>query len=174
MKKSAVMAVFLSLTLSVPSMATPQQRARIAGELQVTSDTLGAVVLGEKIQLMMRDGSYLKAKVLRASKTEIYVRIEKSTPAGRFPQSETSLQTAEIGAVYVRKSGSAAAAVALGVAGGILGIWGSGYAAQDARSAAAFMAAVVAGGAGGATGGAMLGRELARKTVTISVIPRSK
>lgn len=174
MKKEVALGVLLSLILPLPSMALPPQQLPIAGELQVTSDTLGAIVFGEKIQLMMRDGSYYQGKVLRASQEEICLRVEKSTAPGRSPKSEASLQTADIAAVHIRKSGSAAAAVALGVAGGILGSYGAGYAAQDVRSATGFIVILMAGGAGGATGGAMLGREAAKKTITITVIPQSK
>jgi hypothetical protein len=145
----------------------------IENSSEIDSESLGAMILGKNIKLMMRDASYLEGKVLRAGRQEILVHVKKSEIRGsavKIHNNEALLCTSDIGAVYIRKSGSVAAPVALGVIGGVLGVMGSVYALQDMRSEAAAWTILIGLTAGGATGGALLGREAAKKTVTVDVI----
>jgi hypothetical protein len=151
------------------SIATPAP----ASNLEIDSKSLGAMILGKKVKLMMRDASYLEGKVVRAGPKEILIHVKKSEIQGsaiKIHNSQVLLRTSDIGAVYLSKSGSVAAPVALGVIGGILGVAGSVFALEDTRNATAAWITLTVITAGGATGGALLGREVVRKTVTVNVI----
>jgi hypothetical protein len=76
--------------------------------------------------------------------------------------------------VYLRKSGSIAGPVALGVVGGFLGAAASAYLIQDAESSMGPFTVFIGGTVGGAAGGALLGREIVKKTVTIAVTHSSR
>jgi hypothetical protein len=168
MKKSLVFGLFLSLTLAVPTMAG-QQKPLPVGDLEVSADSLGAIVLGQSIEFMMRDGTYISGKVIRSNREEIAVDVKKSEPKGRVRGAIAVIPTADISIVYMKKSGTVAAPIALGIAGGVLGFIGGFYVGYRMDSEA--MAGILSLGsaAGGATGGAMLGRQAVRKTVTIAV-----
>jgi hypothetical protein len=168
MKKNIVLGLFLSLILAVPTMAG-QQKPLPVGDLEVSADSLGPVVLGQSIEFMLRDGTYVSGKVIRANREEIAVDVKKSEPKARVHGANAIIPTTDISVVYMKKSGSVAAPVALGIVGGVLGLIGGAYVgyAMDSGPIAAIGAIGVA--AGGATGGAMLGRAAVRKTLTIAV-----
>jgi hypothetical protein len=176
MMKRIVLVCGLWLSISLPAWADPRIHPSVS-DLQADPESIGAIILGKKIKLMMRDGSYLEGKVLRAGPQEIGMRVKNSELKGASivvqKGKETALKTSEIGMVYFRKSGSVAGPVALGVIGGILGGTVSAYVLQDEESAATGLTIFIAGAAGGATGGALLGREVVKKTVTIYVTPGS-
>jgi hypothetical protein len=161
--------------ISVFGMLFPMVILSVAADLQVDSESLGPIVLGKKIKLIMRDSSYIEGKVLRAGHDEILIRINKSEPRGSSPGMEKSkdsyVRTADIGTVCFYKSGSIAGPVAFGVIGGFLGAVGSAYAFKDSRGTAGPLTAFIASTAGGATGGALLGKEAVKKTITIVVVP---
>jgi hypothetical protein len=173
MKQSMVVTLCLCLAVSIPFMAQAQDRP-LPGDLQVGSDTLGAVVLGQKIQLMMRDGTYLEGKVLQAGRNEIVMDVKKREPKGSLHGTGGSIRTEDIAVIHMTKSGSVAAPVALGVIGGLLGAAGSAYAADRLHDPTAFFSIFLLSTAGGATGGALLGRAAAKKRITISVVPGSR
>jgi hypothetical protein len=172
MMKRIILVFSLCLSISLPAWADPRIHPSVA-DLQADPESIGSIVLGKKIKLMMRDGSYLEGKVLRAGPQEIGMRVKKSELKGASVAvqkgKETALKTSDIGMVYFRKGGSVAGPVALGVIGGILGATASAYALQDEDSVAAGLTIFLAGAAGGATGGALLGREIVKKTITIYV-----
>jgi hypothetical protein len=168
MKKSVVFGLFLSLILAVPTMAS-QQKPLPVGDIEVSADSLGPVVLGQSIEFMMRDGTYVSGKVTRANREEIAVDVKKSEPKGRIRGANAVIPTADISIVYMKKSGTVAAPIALGIAGGVLGFIGGfyiGYRMNDETAAGIFS---LGSAAGGGTGGALLGRYAVRKTVTIAV-----
>lgn len=173
MKKSLAVSLCVGLIMALPAMAL-EQRSLPSGDLQISADTLGSVILGEKVKLMMRDGTYLEGKVLRASREEIVMQVNKSEPKGRVQGAEAVLKTSEIGTVSMKKNGSVAAPVALGVVGGILGFLGGSFAGYASNSDSAMVVGAIGGAAGGASLGAYAGREAARKTVTISVVPAGR
>jgi len=145
----------------------------LASNLEIDSESLGAMILGKKIKLMMRDASYLEGKVLRAGPKEILIHVKKSENQGsavKIHNNKALLRTSDIGTVYLSKSGSVAAPVALGVIGGLFGVLGSVHALEHTRNKTAAWITLTVLTAGGATGGALLGREVARKTVTVNVI----
>ena len=160
------------LVVVLPSMGEPKKYPSVA-DLQVDSESIGSVILDQKIKLSMRDGSYLEGKVLRAGRKEIVLRISKLDLKGPSVAAqkgkEVMLKTSDIGIVYLRKSGTVAGPVALGVIGGILGAAASAYALRYEESPAAGLTGFVAATAGGATGGALLGREVVKRSVTIYV-----
>jgi len=142
--------------------------------LQISSDFLGGVVLGQKVELMLHDGTYVRGRVIRSSRDEITVRIKRSEPAGRIRGPEADLKSTEIAVVRMTRNGTAAAPIVLGVVGAIGALYAAAFAADDIHSEGAYVAISLVSAAGGATGGALLGREAARKTVTINVVPMSK
>jgi hypothetical protein len=138
-------------------------------------DSLGGIVLGQKIKLMTRDGTYAEGKVIRASQTEITMEIRESEPKGRLLHPEAIIPTSDIGTVYLVKNGTIAAPVALGVAAGFAGAFAAAYSAENVHSDAGFISIMLLGAAGGATGGAILGREMAKKTLQINITePRAR
>jgi len=173
MKKSVVFGLFLSLFLAVPTMAG-QQKPLPVGDLEVSADSLGSLVLGKSIELMMRDGTYVSGKVTRSSREEIAVDVKKSEPKGRMRGANAAIPTADISIVYMKKSGTVAAPIALGIAGGVLGFIGGAFAGYEMNSGPMVAILGLGAAAGGATGGAMLGRQAVRKTVTIAVTAPTK
>jgi hypothetical protein len=168
MKKNMALGTFLLLILAVPTLAG-QQKPLPVGDLEVSADSLGPVVLGQSIEFMMCDGTYVAGKVIRANREEITVNVKKSEPKGRVLGANAVVPTADISVVYMKKSGTPAAPIALGVTGGVLGFIGGfylGYVMNDETAAAIFS---LGSAAGGATAGAMLGREAVKKRVTIAV-----
>ena len=173
MKKGVVYGLFLSLILAVPSIAG-QQAAPPIGDLEISADSLGPVVLGRSIKLMMRDGTYVSGKVVRSTREEITIDVKESEPKGKVRGANAVILTADISVVYVKKSGSLAAPVALGVVGGLLGFIGGCYVGYRMDSGPMSFALGLGSAVGGATGGALIGREAARKTVMIAVSAPAK
>jgi len=170
MRRNIAFALSICLALPMPMWAE-QQGASPSGNLEVSASALGSLVLGQKIKLMTRDGTYAEGKVLRASLDEIQMEISKSEPKGRLPAGEAVVRTSDIAVVHMKKNGSIAAPVALGVVGGLLGYIIAAYAAEHVHNDSAYFAIGIAAAAGGATGGAVLGRETVKKTITINVTP---
>ncbi len=126
--------------------------------------------MGRNIELMTRDGTYIKGKVIKTSAEEIGLRVKNAEPKGRISGREAILRSGDISVINMKKAGSPALAIGLGIVGGLMG--GGAIAAggdPDMANQAAFDALVVGGMAAGATGGALLGRLLSRKTVVINV-----
>ncbi len=170
MKKYIAVSLCFCLVAAVPLMASEQKPLPV-GDLQVSADTLGAVVLDQNIKLMMRNGTYVEGKVLRTSREEIVMNVKKSEPKMQFRGSEASLKTADIASVYMKKNGPVAAPVALGVIGGILGFVGGAMVGYASDSVGVSLLAGIGGAAGGASLGAYGGRQAAKKTVSINVVP---
>jgi len=83
MKQAWFVTLSTMLAMFTPSMV-PAQAAHLVGDRLVSSGALGATVLGQKIQLMMHDGTYVEGKVLRASQTEIHIQVKKCVPKERL------------------------------------------------------------------------------------------
>jgi hypothetical protein len=177
MTKQAVLVFGLWLSIVVPSIAEQKVHPSVA-DLQIDAESIGSVVLGKKIKLMLHDGSYLEGKVLRAGRAEIEMRVNKSElkepSLVKEKGNDSLLKTSDIGMVYLRKSGTIAGPVALGVVGGILGAVASAYLLRNEEAVGTGLTLFTAGTAGGATGGALLGREIVKKTVTIYVTPSNR
>jgi hypothetical protein len=175
MKQAWFVTLSTMLAMFTPSMV-PAQDAHLVGDRLVSSGALGATVLGQKIQLMMHDGTYVEGKVLRASQNEIHIQVKKCVPKEWLAKeplrgNERSLRTADISVVHMRKSGSFAIPAALGVIGGYLGGAGAGLAADRVHSQPAYFGILLTSAAAGAAAGALLGRKAARQTITIVVFP---
>lgn len=121
----------------------------------------------------MRNGTYIEGKVLRANPDQIFVHIKNSKPKGQVSTAKAALQTADIGAVYLRENGSKALPVMFGVIGGLAGGVAVIFAADNVKSDAAYKALCLTGAAGGAAAGVFGGRAAAKKTITIVVVPSS-
>ena len=175
MKRVFSLGLCLYLSISAPLVAQQakvQASAASVGEsLQVSSDSLGAIVLGQKIQLMMRDGTYVAGKVIKSGGDEISLRVDKSEPKDRVRGPEANLRTTDISVVYLRKNGTVALPVVLGIVAGLGALYGAAFAAENVHSTGGYISICLLSAAGGATGGALLGRELGRKTLTINVVP---
>jgi hypothetical protein len=173
MKKRVVYELFLSLILTVPSMAEQQAPLPI-GDLDISADSLGPVVLGRSIKLMMRDGTYVSGKVTRSTREEITIDVKESEPKGKVSGANAVIPTTDISIVYMKKSGGLAAPVALGVVGGMLGFIGGCYVAYRMDSGPMAFVLGIGSAVGGATSGALIGREAVRKTITIAVLAPTK
>jgi len=171
-QKSATFALFLCLILAIPTVALPQQRPAVGGR-QLSSRDLGAAVLGKNVKLMMRDGTYVEGKVLRANADEIFVHIKKSEPKGRVRTAEAALRTADIGVVHLRENGSMVLSIVLGVVGGLAGGVAVSYAADNVKNDGTYKALSWSGAAGAAAAGVFGGRAAVKKTITITVVPSS-
>jgi hypothetical protein len=139
----------------------------------IDADSLGSVVLGHSIELMMSDGSYVEGKVIRATREDITLKVKRVEPKGHFQGREVTIGTSAISVVHMSKSGPAAVPIALGVLGGFAGGSAAAFASESMSSAAAAVTATLVGVVGGATGGALLGREAAKATVTINITQAS-
>jgi hypothetical protein len=175
MRQGMVVTLSFMLAMFTPSVV-PAQDAPSMGGLQVSSDALGEVVLGQKIQLMMRDGTYVEGKVLRADQNEILMHVKKSVPKewlshGQLPGNERSLRTSDVAVVHMQKNGWFVIPAALGVIGGYLGGAGAALAADRVHSQSGFFGIVFVSAAAGATAGVILGRKATRQTNTILVVP---
>jgi hypothetical protein len=173
MKKTVPMALSLWLAMVVPVRAPAQQPLPL-GDLQVSADTLGSVILGQSIKLILHDGIFVEGRVLRAGREEIVVQVRRSMPAGSVAVPQAILRTSDIATVFMKKNGSIVAPTALGVLGGILGLYGGAYAGYRTCDAVVLFVGMLGGAAGGAAAGAYAGREAAKKTVVISVIPADR
>jgi len=172
MKKDISLVLVVLMILSVPA-AAEQARPKPYGDLQLSSDALGAIVIDKTIEIMMRDGTYVRGEVTYATQYELFVNVKKCEPKGRYKGPEAVIRSSDIAVVQMRQNGTIAAPVALGVLGGILGAVGASYVAYSANMQAASSVMLFSlGAAGGATCGALLGRKATKKTVTINVVSR--
>ena len=168
----AAMVLLVASGVAADPNATLPERNK--DELGVSSESLGAMVLDKKIKLMMSDGTYVEGKVVQVSGDAITLKVKKSEPKNRFQGKEATIPTSDIGAVYLRKGGTVAAPIALGIGCGFLGAIVSAYALRNTSGTAGPVTAFIASTTGGAIGGALLGREAVKKTVTINVLRPSK
>jgi hypothetical protein len=168
MKKSVVLGLCLYLTAAFPAMALQEGRLPL-GDLEVAADSLGAMVLGQSIELMTRDGSYASGKVVKASRETICLNVKRAEPKGWVSGSEALIQTDRIATVYTKRSGNVGAPIALGIAGGVLGFLGGTYVGYRLDSAPVCVFAGIGAAALGATGGAYAGSEAVRKRIAITV-----
>jgi hypothetical protein len=160
--------VFISyLVFAMPAAAARNN------SYSIDAYSLGGVVLGQKIRLMMSDGTYVEGKVIRATREDITLKVKRVEPKGHLQGREVTIGTSAISVVHMSKSGPAAVPIALGVLGGFAGGSAAAFAGENMTSAAAAVTATLVGVVGGATGGALLGREAAKGTVTINVTQAS-
>ncbi len=177
MKRATVLLLISWLVGANPVICEPQRTLKTSGSgnntLQVSSESLGPHILNQNIELMTRDGTYVKGKVLRASKDEITLEMKKVVPKNRISGREATLRAADIAVINMQKAGSRAWPIALGILGCMMagGALAGGVDPNSASGAGATAALVFGAMAVGATGGAMLGKRLARKTVVINVEP---
>lgn len=150
------------------ALASPAAAAR-NNSYSIDAGSLGSVVLGHSIRLMMSDGTYVEGKVIRATREDITLKVKRVEPKGHFQGGEVTIGTSAISVVYMSRSGPAAVPIALGVLGGFAGGSAAAFASESMSSAAAAVTTTLVGVIGGATGGALLGREAAKGTVTINV-----
>jgi hypothetical protein len=153
---------------TISEITSVQRYLAQSNHLELSSHALGAVVLSENIKAMTRDGSYVEGKVVQATEESLLLDVCKSEPKGRF-RGESSIPTADIAIVYMKKSGGVAAPAGLGVLGGVLALIGSTYAAMHVDSGPAGALLAIGGTTTGAVLGAYAGQKLVQKTVTISV-----
>jgi len=173
MKQTLVMMLSALIAVGTPPIV-PAQGAHPVGDRMVGADALGAAVLGHKVRLMLRDGTYVEGKVLRAGEAEIRLRVRKCVPKDwlakePLPGNERSLRTADIAVVHMQQNGPFAIPAALGVIGGYLGGAGAGVAADRIHSRPAFFGTVLISAGAAAVAGTLLGRKAARQTITIIV-----
>lgn len=163
MKSNVLSGLVLCLVFALPAMAEKNN------SYSIDADSLGSVVLGRSVELMMSDGTYVRGKVTRATREDITLKVKRIEPAGRFQGREVTLGTSAISVVHMSKSGPVAVPIALGVLGGFAGASAAAFASESMDSAAGAVTACLVGLVGGATGGSLLGREAVKGTVTINV-----
>ncbi len=163
--------MFLELTACLALAVSAQA---LDNNVSVDEESLGGVVLDRSIELMTTDGVYVKGTAVQATRQDITLKLKQVEPKGRFQGREVTIHTADISVVHLRKSGSVAWPIALGVLGGFGGGMGAGYATYAMGAERGAAAACLLGIVGGATGGALLGREAGKHTVTINVLHSSR
>jgi len=175
MKKGIVVLLSILMVMSAPAVAgqKPKEQPPRAENpnLSVRPWALAPLVEDQNIKMMLRDGTYVEARVLHASEDTLGLKVKRSEPAGKLKKGEFSIPTREIAVVYFKRKGNVAWPVALGVAGGIGGILAGSYAGYETDSPTATIALGIGLAMAGAVGGALLGGEAAKKTVTINVLP---
>jgi hypothetical protein len=170
----------LSICLGLPTQLYTEAKKDLAdpqpvrGTARINADSLGAMVVGEKVKMMLRDGTYAEGKVVDATPENITLQVKKTEPKGRLTRPEAVIPAREISVVHLERRGSPAVPVALGIGGffgGMLvGALASGLYWSDGATPA-MLGATWEGAMGGAVAGAYGGTKLAEKTVTISVNP---
>jgi hypothetical protein len=175
MKEGIVILLSILMVVSAPVVAgqnsgVPSGNAGNSN-LSVRPAALALLVEDQSIKLMLRDGTYLEAKVLHASEEALGLKVKHSEPAGRLKKGETSILTREVAVVYLKRKGTVAWPVALGVAGGFGGFLAGVYAGYQSDSAPVTIGLGIGLATAGAVGGALLGNEAAERTVIINVIP---
>lgn len=163
MRRVSLLVFVFCLAFALPAAAARNN------SYSIDADSLGGVVLGHSIELMMSDGTYVEGKVIRATREDITLKVKRVEPKDHFQGREVTIGTSAISVVHMSKGGPAAVPIALGVLGGFAGGMAAGYATEYMDSAAAAVTACLVGVVGGATGGALLGREAAKGTVTINI-----
>jgi hypothetical protein len=135
---------------------------------RVTPESLYAVIQDENVDLMTRNGTYVRGKVVGADAEKIWIEVKQCEPKGRY-KGRGMLLASDISVVHMKKGGSAAASIGLGAAAGFggflagIGVW----AATDNNGIAWF--APIIGMVGGIAGGAYAGQAISKKKVTINV-----
>lgn len=175
MKKGIVYLLFVVMILPMQAVLgqdsshplIPQGRST----LSVGPAALAPLVEDAKIRLMLRDGTYVEGKVLNATETELKMKVGHSEPEGRIKKGECNIPTREISAVYLKKKGPAVLPIALGILGGFGGALIGSYAGYESGNTGTLLGLGIGLTTAGATGGALLGAEVAKKTVTINVLP---
>lgn len=163
MSRTVSAGLILILALALPAAAARND------SYSIDARSLGSVVLGHSIELMMSDGTYVEGKVIQATQEDIILKVKRVEPKGHFQGREVTIATTAISVVHMSRSGPAAVPIALGVLGGFAGGSAAAFASESMSSAAAAVTTTLAAVIGGATGGALLGREAAKRTLTINV-----
>ncbi len=173
-----LVALMLAIRIVCPdaSIAEPQRSLPATGSgkntLRVSAGSLGPIILNRNVELMTRDGTYVKGRVIGASVDAIRVRIKLVEPANRIPGPEAKIRPADISVVYLRRAGSPFPAIGLGILGGCAAAGPLAAGADpDAENAGLQSFIIFSAMAMGATGGVLLGRKLAQKTIVIEVTP---
>jgi ribosome maturation factor RimP len=135
---------------------------------RVTPESLYAVIQDENVDLMTRDGTYVRGKVVGADAEKIWIEVRQCEPKGRY-KGRVMVAASDISVVHMKKGGSIAASVGLGAAGGFGGLFaGLGVWVASDGGAVAWFAPII-GMVGGIAGGAYGGQAISKKKVTINV-----
>ncbi len=172
----SILVILMAITpLSAYGQTGDRPPASGSNQLSVGPEFVGSLVLDQNIHLMLRDGTYIEGKVRQATRESLTVKIRKCEPKNSVRGPEATLATADIAVVHYKKNGSVAAPVALGVLGGFAGgLAAANIAYYSGANEGAAVGAFLLGIVGGASGGSILGREAAKKTVTINVMAGSE
>jgi len=165
-----LLAACLSLPFSAFAQKPDRKEAAIQSlELRIDPRNLAPLVLDQKIRLMMHDGTYGEGRVVKASETELTLRVRKSEPKDRLTRPEAVLPLSAISVIHMKKGGNVAAPITLGILGGIGGfVLGAVAAVSHCCDEHPGVILIPMGTSiGGAVGGSLLGREMVRKTITI-------
>jgi hypothetical protein len=176
MKRAISLTLGICLVCANPSMGRTQRSLQTSesGEntLDVSPERLGDVILNRDIELMTRDGTYVKGKVLRTSAEAITLRVKEAEPKDRISGGQATLRLADVSVIHMKKAGSRALAITLGIIGGIALASPLMAGADPDAADAALMDTIIFVTMGlGATGGYLLVRRLTQKTLIINVKP---
>lgn len=133
-----------------------------------SAGNLAPLVLDQSIRAMMRDGTYFEGLVVKASPEGLTVRVRRTEPRSRLARPEAVIPAADLSVVRMKRNGSAAASITLGIIGGISGFVLGASCCGEAIPLSLLLASTTS--VAGAVRGSLLGRELNRKTITIFVI----
>lgn len=171
---SMLLAVALGATVSLQaeSMKAAEDSPANQRTIRVNPDGLGAVIVGEKLKLMLKDGTYAEGRATDATSTDITLQVRKMEPKNRFSRSTAVIPVEEISVIHFTKSGSTAIPAILGIGGFVGGmlagaavtILGDTECENGACIAVPWMTAI-----GGAALGVYGGKKLGEQTITVYV-----
>jgi hypothetical protein len=165
-------ACLVCVGLIFSEFALPQGSRQVSGvqalELRIQPEYLAPLVLDQSIRAVIRDGTYFEGRVVKASPEGLTVRVGRTEPRGRLARPEAVIRAADISVVRMRKNGSPAAAITLGIIGGISGFVLGASCCEESLPLPLVLGSTAS--VAGAVGGSVLGKELNRKTLTILVI----
>lgn len=167
-----LLAACLSLPFSAFAQKPDQKEAAAIQSLEMRIDpgNLPPLVLDQKIRLVMHDGTYGEGRVVKATETDLTLRVRKSEPKDRLTRPEAVLPLSAISVIHMKKGGNVAAPITLGILGGIGGFALGAVAGVSCCDEHAGLLLIPLGASiGGAVGGSLLGREAVSKTITIYV-----
>ena len=146
----------------------PKAAALQSLEMRIDPRNLAPLVLDQNIRFMMHDGTYGEGRVVKASETDLTLRVRKSEPKDRLTRPEALLPLSAISVVHMKKPGSVAAPITLGILGGIGGfVLGAIAGVSCCDEHPGVLLIPMGTSIGGAVGGSLLGRDIARKPITI-------
>ena len=136
--------------------------------VKLRADQLSGWVADQKVQMVLKNGVFVKGKIVEANPSELLIDVEESS-GSQAPGNNVVIATRDIGSLFFRENlgGSMAAGLFGGGLAGFLGGLGGAALGVDSAGAAAGISALST--AGGMTASALVMSKLNHRDVTIVV-----